>query len=459
MNPLLAPFATPYQTAPFQSIQNEHYLPAIQTAISAGKAEINQITANPQTAAFENTIVALERSGELLDQVSSIFFNLNAAETNPDIQHLAKEISPLLAAYANDIMLDEVLFRRINHVYESKDELILSVEQRTLLDKTYKSFIRNGAKLNEKSKTRLREIDSRLAQLSLIFGEHVLHETNQYQLEITDPADLQGLPESQVEAAALAAQELGKENTWLFTLHFPSYIPFMTYAENRDLRQQMYLAYASRGCQNNDNDNQATVLEMVQLRHERAKLLGFKTHADFVLQERMAETPQKVQHFLQDLLTHAKPVAQAELQELTEYAASVHGPENLQRWDLTFYSEKLKKEKYAVDDEILKPYFQLEKVIAGVFAVSHKLYGLVYKENFTIDTYHPDVRVYEVKDELGRHMGIFYGDFFPRPGKRNGAWMTSYRSQKIESGTDQRPHIAIVCNFTKPTPTKPSAHL
>ena len=456
MNPLLNHFDTPFQTAPFQSIQNQHYLPAVKQAIKAGKAEIAQIIANPQPPTFENTVVALERSGELLDRISGIFFNLNAAETNPEIQQLAKEISPLLTAYANDILLDQVLFARINQVYQGKDQLHLSVEQKTLLDKTYKSFIRNGARLNEAKKNRLREIDGQLAQLALVFGEHVLHETNNYQLEITDPADLKGLPESQVEAAAQAAREQGKENTWLFTLHFPSYIPFMTYAENRELRRQMYLAYASRGCKNNTDNNERVVLDIIKLRHERATLLGFRTHADFVLQERMAETPQKVQHFLQDLLVHAKPVAKAELQELAQYAELRQAPDNFQRWDLSFYSEKLKKEKYDIDDEILKPYFQLEKVIEGVFAVSNKLYGLVYKENHAIATYHPDVRVYEVEDEAGKHVGIFYCDFFPRPGKRNGAWMTSYRSQKKEAGLDQRPHVAIVCNFTKPTRTKPS---
>jgi peptidyl-dipeptidase Dcp len=456
MNPLLTDFNTPFQTAPFRSIQNDHYLPAIKQAVKVGKSEIARITANQQPPTFENTIIALERSGELLDRISSIFFNLNAAETNPEIQQLAKEISPLLTAYANDIVLDEVLFSRINQVYLSKNHLHLSVEQSTLLDKTYKSFIRNGARLNEKDKSRLREIDSQLAQLALVFGEHVLHETNNYQLQITNPADLKGLPESQVEAAAQAAREQGKEDSWLFTLHFPSYIPFMTYAENRELRRQMYLAYASRGCKNNTDDNQRIVLDIVKLRHERATLLGFKTHADFVLQERMAETPKKVHHFLQDLLVHAKPVAKAELQELAQYAELTQESNKFQRWDLSFYSEKFKKEKYNVDDEILKPYFQLEKVIEGVFAVSNKLYGLVYKENRHIDTYHPDVRVYEVEDEAGKHVGIFYCDFFPRPGKRNGAWMTSYRSQKKENNVDQRPHVAIVCNFTKPTLTKPS---
>ncbi|PSR53559.1 peptidase M3 [Adhaeribacter arboris] len=456
MNPLLINFATPFDTAPFSSLKNEHYLPAIQEAIRLGKQEINQITHNPAPATFENTIVPLERSGELLDRVSSIFFNLNAAETNSEMQQLAKEISPLLAAYGNDIILDEALFQRINQVYETKKNLQLNAEEATLLDKTYKSFIRNGAQLPESGKARLREIDNQLARLSLVFGENVLHETNSYSLEITNLEDLKGLPEFLREAAAQAAAEAGKENSWLFTLHLPSYIPFMMYAENRELRQQLYRAYASRGCQDNAYNNESVVLDIVKLRQERAQLLGFETHAHFVLQERMAETPGKVSRFLQDLLIHAKPVAEHEVQELTNYARQISGPENLQRWDLSFYSEKLKKEKYSIDDEILKPYFQLEKVIEGVFAVSGKLYGLVYKENTEIETYHPDVKVYEVQDEEGQHIGIFYCDFFPRPGKRNGAWMTSYRSQKKEHGHDHRPHVAIVCNFTQPTPSKPA---
>lgn len=456
MNPLLDNFNTPFQTAPFHLIKSEHYLPAIQNAIIQGKEEINRITGNLNKPTFENTIVELERSGELLDRVSSIFFNLNAAETNPDIQQLAKDISPLLSAYANDIILDQALFKRINQVYATKTNLLLTVEEDTLLNKTYKTFIRNGAKLKEQDKVRLREIDNQLSQLSLIFGENVLHETNNFELEISDPADLKGLPDSIVEAAAQTATEAGKENSWLFTLHFPSYIPFMTYAENRELRRQIYLAYASRGGQDNEYNNKNIVLDIIKLRQERATLLGFKTHADFVLQERMAETPDKVKSFLHDLLVHAKPVAQEELHELTEYARQLNHPDILQRWDLSYYSEKLKKEKYAIDDEILKPYFQLDKVIEGVFAVSNKLYGLVYKENPTIDTYHPDVRVYEVQDEAGHHVGIFYCDFFPRPGKRNGAWMTSYRPQKKVNGVEQRPHVAIVCNFTKPTPTKPA---
>ncbi|QNF35350.1 M3 family metallopeptidase [Adhaeribacter swui] len=456
MNPLLEDFDTPFQTAPFTLIQHQHYLPAMQEAIKRGQTEINAITSNSAAPTFENTILALEQSGQLLDQISSIFFNLNAAETDLEMQHLAKEISPLLTSYANDIMLDETLFKRIEQVYQNRAELILTVEDATLLEKTYKSFVRNGANLNEASKSRLREIDNQLSQLSLTFGENVLHETNNYALEITDAADLAGLPESLVEAAAQAAKEAGKENTWLFTLHLPSYIPFMTYAENRGLRQELYRAYASRGCQQNDHNNEAVVINIVKLRQERAQLLGFKTHADFVLQERMAESPGKVQDFLQDLLVYAKPVAETEWQNLTNYASQIGGPGALQRWDLSYYSEKLKKEKYAIDDEILKPYFPLEQVIAGVFAVSNKLYGLVYKESTEIQTYHPDVKVYEVEDEDGKHIGIFYCDFFPRPGKRNGAWMTSYRSQKKENGQDQRPHVAIVCNFTKPTASKPA---
>ncbi|WP_026464889.1 M3 family metallopeptidase [Adhaeribacter aquaticus] len=456
MSILLNPFDTPFQTVPFDKIETVDYLPAIKEAIAIGKQEIATIVHNPEAPTFSNTVEALEASGELVDRISSIFFNLNAAETNPEIQKLARDISPLLTAFSNDITLDEELYKRVQAVYNQKSNLVLNTEQQTLLDKTYKGFVRNGAGLAEDGKNKLREIDAKLAQLSLAFGEHVLHETNAYTLEINDPTKLAGLPESALEAAAQTAQEKGKAGSWIFTLQFPSYIPFMTYAENRDLREELYIAYASRSFKNDENDNQSIIMEMVNLRNQRAKLLGFKSHADFVLQERMAESPEKVFDFLKNLFQYAKPVAQEELSDLTKYALAQNGPAELQRWDLSYYSEKLKKEKYTIDDEILKPYFQLEKVVKGVFEVARKLYGLVFKENTTIPVYHPDVKAFEVEEEGGKHIGIFYADFFPRAGKRNGAWMTAYRGQKKLGGLEQRPHVAIVCNFTKPTSTKPS---
>ena len=456
MNILLEDFNTPFGTIPFHQIQIEDFLPGLQQAIAIGKQEINQVKNNPAAPSFENTIEALERSGELVNRISRIFFNLNAAETNPEIQKLAKEISPLLTAFGNDIILDEVLFQKIKTVYDQGLTRELNPEQATLLENTYKSFVRNGANLKKADKDQLRKIDTQLAQLSLEFGEHVLSETNAYALEITRVEDLAGLPESVVEAAALTAKEQGKTQGWIFTLQAPSYLPFMTYANHRGLREELYRAYSTRAFKHNENDNRPTVLEIVRLRDARARLLGFASHADFVLEERMAESPGKVAAFLENLLTYAKPVASEELAEITAFAQAQGGPSQLERWDLSYYSEKVKKEKYDIDDEILKPFFQLENVVNGVFEVAQALYGLVFKENKDIDTYHPDVKVFEVEEEDGRHVGIFYADFFPRPGKRNGAWMTSFRSQKTENGVEQRPHVAIVCNFTKPTETKPS---
>lgn len=456
MNPLLQPFHTPFETAPFHQIKNEHFLPAIQEAIAQAKQEVTDITSEGMEPDFVNTIEALERSGKLVNTVSSIFFNLNAAETNDEIQHIAREFSPLLTAYSNDILLDEALFKRVQTVYRKKDTLKLSKEESMLLDKTYKSFVRNGANLDANGKSRLRQIDTELSRLSLVFGEHLLHETNTFQMEITNTNDLQGLPESIVEAAALTAKEKGKEGSWVFTLHLPSYLPFMTYSENRSLREKMYYAYASRCFKGNEHDNQQVILDIIRLREERARLLGYATHADYILEERMAESPAKVISFLNDLLFHAKPVALLDVEEVTDYAQQHGNLTSLQRWDFPFYSEKLKKDKYSIDDQILKPYFQLEKVVQGVFEVANRLYGIQFKENKDIPTYHADVVTYEVQDEDGKHLAIFYADFFPREGKRNGAWMTSYRGQSKQHVQDKRPHVSIVCNFTKPTPTKPS---
>ena len=456
MNPLLAPFDTPFETAPFSKIKEGHYLPAIKEAIKLAKGEIEAIKTNSEAPSFENTIEALESAGSLLNTVSTIFFNINSAETNDEIQKLAQEISPLLSAYSNDIQLDEQLFTRVKTVYDQRDALTLTAEAHTLLDKTYKGFVRNGALLGEEDKARLREIDKELAQLSLKFGEHVLAETNGFELVLEDEADLKGLPESAVEAAAQIAKEKGHEGKWVITLDYPSYVPFQTYADNRQLREKMFLAFGSRAYAKDENDNREIVLKMVTLRKERANLLGYKTHADFVLERRMAEGPDKVFDFLNNLLNYARPVAMEELQELTTYAQQNGGPAPLQRWDFAYYAEKLKKEKFSIEDELLKPYFKLENVVDGVFQVSNKLYGLNFRERNDIDKYHPDVTTYEVTSPDGEHVAIFYADFFPRPGKRNGAWMTSFQGQFKSPEKNQRPHASIVCNFTKPTASKPS---
>jgi len=454
-NPLLADFATPFDTAPFQLIQPEHYLPAVTEAIQLAKADIEKIKAEPLPT-FENTIEALDRSGKKLGVISAIFFNLNSAETNDEIQKLAREISPLLTAHSNDILLDQELFQRVAHVFEEKEALSLSAEQTTLLEKTYKSFVRNGAKLNTEDAAKLREIDRQLGQSSLKFGENVLAETNKYVHFVENEQELAGLPDGIKEAAAQIAEEKGQSGKWAFTLDYPSYVSAMTYAKNRELREKLYLAYNTKSAKGDELDNQGTIKELLRLRHERANLLGYASHADFVLEERMAKSPKAVMDFLESFLQKAKPKAEADVQEVADYAKKTDGLENLERWDFGYYSELLKKEKYALDDELLRPYFQLEKVIDGVFQTAEKLFGITFVPNSDIPVYHPEVSAYEVKDRDGDHLAVFYADFFPRTGKRNGAWMTSYRGQNVQNGEDHRPHVSIVCNFTKPTKSKPS---
>jgi len=422
-NPLLEPF----NQAPFSKIKNEHFKPAFLQAIEDTKKEIDDIVNNPEPPTFENTLEALDFSGQQLDRISSIFFNLNSAETNEEIQKIAQEVSPILSEFSNDITLNEGLFARVKTVYEQRDSLDLTTEQQTLLEKKYKNFSRNGANLKEENKKRLREIDAELSKLKLIFGENVLAETNKYEMLLTDEEDVDGLPEGTKEAAAQLAEFKGKEG-WMITLDYPSYIPFMKYAKNRKLRKELSMAFGSKGFHNDELDNQENVKRIVNLRHERANLLGYKTHADFVLEERMAETPEKVKDFLNELL---------------------------EKWDSAYYSEKLKQKLFNLDDEKLKPYFKLENVINGVFKVAEKLFGLTFKEVDNVDKYHPEVKTFEVYDN-DEFISLFYADFHPRPGKRGGAWMTSYKPQYILNGENSRPHISNVCNFTKPTSSKPS---
>ncbi|NDI97676.1 M3 family metallopeptidase [Flavobacterium sp. LaA7.5] len=455
MNILTQKFNTKHDTAPFSKIKNEDYLPAFKEGIASAKAEIDAIVNNASAPTFENTIVAMSFSGDMLDRISSIFFNLHSAETNDEIQKIAQEVSPLLSEFGNDVRLNKELFEKVKAVYNKKDSLDLTTEQQTLLDKTYKSFSRNGANLPEDKKTKLREIDKELSKLSLQFGENVLAETHAFHLHITEEKDLSGLPEGVIEAAQETAKSMEKQG-WVFTLDYPSYIPFMTYADNRELRKKLALAFGAKGFQKNEYDNQEIVLQIVKLRHERAQLLGYRSHADFVLEERMAESPEKVKSFLNDLLEKAKPAAQKEFEELAAFAKELDGIDQLEKWDGAYYSEKLKQKLFNLDDEKLKPYFQLEKVLNGAFTIAGKLYGLRFEEVQDIDKYHKDVTIYEVKGENNELVAVFYADFFPRKGKRNGAWMTSYKSQYIKNGINERPHVSIVCNFTKPTETKPS---
>ena len=455
MNILTKKFSTKYNSAPFIGIENKDYKPAILSLMEEAKLEIEAITSNLDVPSFENTIEALEFSGQQLGRATSIFFNLNSAETSEEIQKIAQEISPLLTEFGNDITLNQDLFKKVKAVYSTKDSLNLSTEQQTLLDKKYKSFSRNGANLNESDKTKLRDIDKKLAQLKLKFGENILAETNKYELHLTNEKDLAGLPEGTKEAAKQLAESKEKEG-WLITLDYPSYIPFMTYANNRKLREQLSKVGGSKAFKGDDLDNQNIVLEIANLRFERANLLGYKTHSHFVLEERMAETPDTVFNFLNELLSKAKPAAENEYATLEKFAKDLDGIDRLEKWDSVYYSEKLKQKLFSLDDEQLKPYFKLENVIDGAFVVAKKLFGLHFEEISDIDKYHEEVLTYKVTNENGNLVSIFYADFFPRKGKRNGAWMTSYKSQFVKENKEERPHVSIVCNFTKPTKSKPS---
>ncbi|MBA4746728.1 MAG: M3 family metallopeptidase [Muricauda sp.] len=449
-NPLLEAF----DKAPFSKIKNEHFKPAFLQAIEDTKKEIDTIVNNPEPPTFENTLEALDFSGQQLDRISSIFFNLNSAETNEEIQKIAQEVSPLLSEFSNDITLNQGLFERIKTVYEQRDSLDLTKEQQTLLEKKYKNFSRNGANLKEENKKRLREIDTELSKLKLTFGENVLAETNKYEMLLTDEKDVEGLPEGTKEAAVQLAESKGKQG-WLITLDYPSYIPFMKYAKNRELRKELSMAFGSKGFHNDELDNQENVKRIANLRHERANLLGYKTHAHFVLEERMAETPEKVMDFLNELLEKSKPAAEREFAELEAFAKELDNIDRLEKWDSAYYSEKLKQKLFNLDDEKLKPYFKLENVINGVFQVAKILFGLTFKEVDNVDKYHEEVKTFEVY-ENDNFISLFYADFHPRPGKRGGAWMTSYKPQYTLGGKNSRPHISNVCNFTKPTSSKPS---
>jgi len=455
MNMLKTPFNTPHDTAPFSSINQADFIPAFDEAIAETREEIDRLVSNTEPASFENTIAALAFSGMRLDRISNIFFNLHSAETNDELDKIAQDVAPKLSKLSNDITLNVDLFNRIKAVYEQKDSLNLNTEQLMLLEKNYKDFVRNGALLAEDKKQQLRDIDAELSVLKLKFGEHVLADTNAYQMHLLDPAELAGLPEGAIEAAQELAKEQGKEG-WIITLDYPSYIPFMTYAENRARREELAIAAGKKAFQDNENNNEAIVLRIVNLRHQRANLLGYPSHAHFVLEERMAKDPETVKAFLNDLLAKGKPAAEKEFAELSAFAKEIDGLEQLQKWDGAYYSEKLKQLKFNLDDEKLKPYFKLENVMQGAFDIANKLYGINFKEVGTIDKYHPDVQTFEVRDNNGGLVAIFYADFFPRKGKRNGAWMTSFKPQYIKDGENERPHVSIVCNFTKPTATKPS---
>ena len=453
-NPLLESWNTPFNTAPFSKIKNSDFLPAIKSGIKEAKEEIEAIKKidNPT---FENTLVALDRTGEQLDLVSGIFFNLYSAESDEELRDLAQEISPLMTNYGNDVMLDKGLFEKVKEVFDSCDQSTLTEAGKMLLSKSYKGFVRNGALLNEEEKEKLRDLDQELSKLKLDFGNHVLKETQLFEKTVTDSSLLKGLTQNAIDAAKIEAEQRDIEG-WVFTLDFPSYQAVLKYADDRDFRKEMHLAFNSKAFKGDELDNKEIVLKIAKARNRRAQLLGYKSHANFVLEERMAKSPENVKDFLNKLYKKALPVAKKEMEELENYARKLGFKDELQNYDVAYYSEKLKQSLYNIDDEALKPYFSLDKVIDGAFTTANLLYGISFIEREDIDKYHKDVKTYEVKDKDGKHLAVFYADYFPRKGKRAGAWMTSFQDQYELKGKDHRPHISIVCNFNKPTADKPS---
>lgn len=456
-NPLLKQFNTPHQTAPFNEIETSHYEQAMEEGMKMGNEEIKNIIENSDEPTFENTILALENSGKVLDRVTTIFFNLLSAETNDEMDGIAERITPKLTEYSNNISLNEALFDRVKVVYSNKSNLNLSPEEEKLLEKTYDGFVRHGANLSAEDKEKFRKLSSDLSSLTLKFSQNHLKETNKYELHITDVKQLEGLPESALEAAAHTAKEKNKEG-WVFTLHAPSYVPFMKYCSNRELRKTLYMAYNTQCTHNDEFDNNEIVKQLVNTRMQIAILLGFKNHADYVLRKRMAENSSNVYNLLNNLIEAYKPTAEKEIAEIEETAKKIEGNDfEIMPWDFSYYSEKLKNEKYKFDEESLRPYFKLENVISGVFGLATKLYGITFEENKSIPVYHPDVNAYEVKDKDGSFLAVLYADFHPRAGKRSGAWMTNFKEQWIdENGYNSRPHVSVTMNFTKPTAEKPA---
>ena len=452
-NPLLENFQNPYQSAPFNEIKEEHFLPAFQELIKISEKEIDDIVKNPEAPTFANVIEALAFSGEKLDAVSGIFFNLNSAETNDEIQKIAQEVSPLLTEYSAKISQNEQLFKKIKKVYDEKENYKLNEEQEMLLTETYKGSVRSGALLNEADKEKFKNISIELSKKSLQFGQNVLAETNNYFKHITDEKDLAGIPAPILEQYREEAKERNLDG-FVITLQYPSFLPLMTYAENRELRKELALANGKKSFNNNEFDNQNLIKEIVALKQEKAALLGYKNYADYVLEERMAKSPEKVSTFLNELLEKAKPFAEKEIEELKSLAKA-DGIDEMESYDHAYYAEKLRKQKFDIDDEELKPYFQLEKVQEAVFGLASKLFQLEFKETDNIQKYHEEVKTYEIF-ENGEFKALLYVDYFPRKGKRAGAWMTSFKNQFKKNGENSRPHISVVCNFSKPTADTPS---
>ncbi len=454
---LQSAFATVHESIPFDKIKNADYLPGIKTAIKLGKQDIENIVNNPEKASFENTIAALDHAGQQLDIISNVFFNLLSAESDDEMQKIAQELSPLITEFHNDIMLNEILFQRVKTIHDSKGSLNLKPEQLLLLEDTYRSFVRNGALLKNEEQNRYREISTQLGQLSLQFDENALKEMNKFSLHITDKSQLGGLPDFVLDAAEDEAKAQKLEG-WVFTLHYPSYAPFMQYADNRELRRKMYMAQATQCSKNDEFDNQNIIKTIVKLRIELANLLNYKTYADYVLAERMAESVEKVTDFLNQLTEASVPKAQEEYKELQAYARQNGSTYDIMPWDWSYWSEKLRHERYNINDSLTKPYFQLENVETEIFALANTLYNIKFTPCKHVSVYHKDVKVYEVtdSDKDNAFLGLLYLDFFPRKSKQSGAWMTSFKPQYKDDKGNHRPHISMVCNFSKPTKNTPS---
>ncbi len=456
-NPLIELSNLRDQAVPFDQIKNDHFLPALEFSIADSKEKIALIKNNTEPISFSNTVLALETSSDLVDYISGVFFNLHHAEATEDIQELTPVISAKLAEFSSDVSLDSDLFKKIKTAYDQMKDLDLNLEQKRLLEDQYNTFSRNGALLSIDDKEKIRQIDKDLSALAPKYSENLLKATNDFKLWIDSREDLKGLPDSAIDAAALAAKENGESNKWLFTLASPSFTPFMKYIDNEKLRKKMWFAFSSRAFSAPYN-NQEIILKIVNLRHQRAQILDYKSHADFVLKERMAKDPKTVQSFLQNLYKTYKPAAEKDLDELKKFRQELDGSDgDIFPWDFGYYSNKLQEKKLNFNSETLRPYFKLENVLNGVFQVAEKLYDLSFTRVTDLPVYHKDVKVYEVRDKSSsEYIGLFYTDFFPRPTKQNGAWATGFRSQGFSFGKDRRPHASIVCNFTKPTETTPS---
>ena len=455
-NSFFKEWSTPFQTPPFEEIKLEHYLPAFEEGIKLQKAEVDKIINNTEKPTFENTIEAMEKSGKLLTKVSSVFYNLNSANTNDEMQKIAKTVAPMLSKHNDDINLNEKLFAKVKSIYNEKDGLNLTTEQNKVSKDYYDGFIRGGANLTNEQKEKFRKLNEELSLLSLKFGENLLKETNAVGLIIDDKNDLLGLPESVMQAAFELGKAKGHEGKWVFTLQKPSFIPFLQYSEKRNLREKIFKAYINRSNNNNDFDNKKILSSIAALRVERANLLGYKTHADYILEKNMAKNSQIVYEFLTDLWKPALKRAKMEIDDMQKIIYNEGNNFKLEAWDWWYYAEKVKKEKYDLDEEMLRPYFKLENVLQGVFDVASKLYGIQFVERNDIPMYHPDVKVIEVKETTGNHIAILFTDYFPRDSKRSGAWMNSFRKQSNIGNNFITPIIGNVGNFSKPTSDKPS---